>query len=147
MNIDFKIIEYGSQDWKDAVKLREDVLRKPMGQTFSEQELDEEKFHLQVAGFDKGRLIATAVLVPETAKLKMQRVAVLEDLRNLNVGSAMMAFCEEYAVTNGYKIVYCHARDTAVNFYLRNGYQPEGDYFEEDGIPHLKMSKMIVLNG
>jgi predicted GNAT family N-acyltransferase len=39
--------------------------------------------------------------------------------------------------------MYCHARDSAVNFYLKNGYTGIGNYFNEDGIPHLKMRKEL----
>ncbi|UTW61271.1 GNAT family N-acetyltransferase [bacterium SCSIO 12741] len=143
MKIQFQTIPYESSEWRSAVKLREDVLRKPLGQTFSAQELEEERQHIHVAGYLNQDLVATAVLVPEDARLKMQRVAVQEELRNGNIGSSMMIFCEDWAQENDYSVVYCHARDSAVNFYSRNGYLPEGDYFDEDGIPHLKMSKQI----
>ena len=28
-------------------------------------------------------------------------------------------------------------------FYFKNGYEAQGDYFEEDFIPHLKMNKVL----
>ena len=73
----------------------------------------------------------------------MQRVAVIEELQNKGIASAMMNFCEEYALKNGYTEIYCHARDKAVPFYLKNGYTPEGEYFDEDTILHLKMRKEL----
>jgi len=51
MKINFKKIEYKSQDWHDAVKLREKILREPLGNKFSDTELEEEKYHIQIAGF------------------------------------------------------------------------------------------------
>ena len=139
----FKEIAFRSPDWNKAVKLREEVLRKPLGSTFSEEELQEEQNYFQIAGFLDDELVATAVLVPEGNKMKMQRVAVLEHLRNQQVGSKMLAFCEALASTMNVKVLYCHARDTAVNFYAKNHYQQEGNYFDEDGIPHLKMVKIL----
>lgn len=88
-------------------------------------------------------LVATAVLVPEGEAMKMQRVVVVENLRSQNIGSKMMAFCEKLALDRNCKVLYCHARDSAVNFYSRNHYEKEGDYFDEDGIPHLKMRKKL----
>lgn len=143
MNPEFKIIAHGSPEWREAVKLREEILRKPLGSVFSPEELDEEKNHIQVVGIVDGLLIATAVLVPEGTIMKMQRVVVSEHLRNSEIGSQMMEFCETYCANKGYNAVYCHARNTAVNFYLKNGYEAEGDYFDEDGIPHLKMKKSL----
>ena len=144
--IDFKIIEHGSEIYSQAVLLREDILRKPFGLKFTEEELSEEKDHIQVVGMTNDAVLATAVLVPEGLDCKMQRVVVDESLVNKGIGSKMMIFCEDYARGNKFNSIYCHARDTAVNFYLKNKYIAEGDYFEEDTIPHLKMRKVINLS-
>lgn len=139
----FKEITYKSQEWINAVKLREDILRVPLGNKFTDAELEEEKNHIQIAGFIDVELVASAVLVPDADTMKMQRVVVLENQRNKNIGSQMMAFCEGLAMDRGVKLIYCHARDTAVNFYVRNQYVKEGEYFDEDGIAHLKMVKKL----
>lgn len=141
--INFQIIQHNSPEWLAADRLREQILREPLGSKFTDNELAEEINHIQIAGFLEDELVATAVLVPEGDKMKMQRVVVKENLRNNNIGSQMMAFCEVHAVNRNCLIMYCHARDTAVNFYVNNGYEKQGDYFDEDGIPHLKMSKKI----
>ena len=143
MEIDFRMIAHGSAEWKAAVLLREDILRKPLGSYFTEEELEAEKDHVQVAGFSKGEVLATAVLVPEGDQLKMQRVAVQESLQGSGIGSGMMAFCEQYALKAGVSRIYCHARDSAVAFYLKNKYEEQGAYFLEDGIPHVKMVKIM----
>lgn len=139
----FRIVEHSSDDWRKAIKLREDILRKPLGLIFSQEELDEERNHIQIVGLQNNDIIATAVLVPEQRMLKMQRVVVTDTLRNLNIGSKLMRFCESHALEKGFTSIYCHARDSAVNFYLKNGYSSEGQYFDEDGIPHLKMQKEL----
>ncbi|MDX5404880.1 MAG: GNAT family N-acetyltransferase [Bacteroidota bacterium] len=137
----FKLIPYGGQQWKEAVQLRENILRKPLGNHFSKSELEEEKEHLQIGGFLHGVLISSAVLVPLGDEMKMQRVVVREDLRNKRIGTKMMRFCEDLASQKNFRTIFCHARDSAVRFYLKNDYHEIGDYFDEDGIPHLKMSK------
>ena len=139
----FKVIPYGSNDYKTAVALRESILRKPLGLSFSAEELEQEKEHIHIAGFLSEKICATAVLVPEGDSFKMQRVATDETLQGLGIGSAMMAFCEEYARTHEFKAIYCHARGTAIPFYLKNGYCLEGEPFDEDGIPHHKMRKVL----
>lgn len=139
----FKEITHKSPEWTDAVRLREKILREPLGSSFTDQELEEEKYHFQIAGFLDVAIIATAVLVPEGDEMKMQRVVVTENLRSLNIGSEMMNFCENFASDKNFKVMYCHARDSAVNFYIKNGYTRIGDYFDEDGIPHLKMKKKL----
>lgn len=139
----FKTIPYKSHDWYSAVKLRESILRIPLGSQFTPTELEEEKDHIHIAGYVDKELVATAVLVPENKAMKMQRVVVSKELRNNNIGSKMMTFCEQLVKDKGVEMLYCHARDSAVNFYKKNNYFAEGDYFEEDGIPHLKMIKNL----
>lgn len=123
--------------------LREEILRKPLGLFFSKEELEQEIEHIHIAGFLGQEMCATAVLVPDGAEMKMQRVASKAQFQGKGIGSALMCFCEEYAKQHGYKSIYCHARGTAVRFYLKNLYELEGEPFDEDGISHRKMRKMI----
>ena len=74
MQIDFNIVTHASKEWHEAVKLREDVLRKPLGSFFTDEELEEERNHIQVIGTLNDEIVATAVLVPEKLAIKMQRV-------------------------------------------------------------------------
>jgi predicted GNAT family N-acyltransferase len=141
--IHFKIIDYGSDDYKKAVALREEILRKPLGLFFTKEELEMEKEHVHIAGFLGQEMCATAVLVPDGEKMKMQRVALKASFQGKGIGSSLMRFCEEYAVKHGYKSIYCHARGTAVQFYQKNQYALEGEPFDEDGIPHRKMRKKL----
>jgi predicted GNAT family N-acyltransferase len=143
MKIVFKLVEHGSEEWKSAVRLREEILRKPLGSYFTDEELDEEKNHIQIVGMLDHEIVATTVLVPENQSMKMQRVVVKDELRSSGIGSEMMLFCEQITLENGKHHIFCHARDTAVNFYLNNNYKIEGNYFPEDGIPHVKMVKQI----
>jgi predicted GNAT family N-acyltransferase len=142
IDLSFKIIKYASFEYEAAIKLREGILRKPLGLVFLPEEIEAEKEHIQIAGFQGEELISTAVLVPEFKDYKMQRVVVKQGLQGSGVGSKMMKFCEEYARNQGAHSIYCHARDSAVNFYLKNNWVAEGDYFNEDTIPHLKMRKV-----
>ena len=144
MEPEFKLIAYGSDGWKSAVQLREEILRKPLGSFFTVEELEEERNHLHIVGLLGNELIATAVLVPEGDAMKMQRVVVKEGNQDSGIGSKMMVFCEKIANEKKTQRIYCHARDTAVNFYLKNNYLAEGEYFPEDGIPHLLMYKQMT---
>ncbi|HEY2811291.1 MAG TPA: GNAT family N-acetyltransferase [Rhabdochlamydiaceae bacterium] len=139
----FKIVDYESDDYKKSVALREEILRKPLGSFFTQEELALEKEHIHVAGFLGQELCATAVLVLEGKQLKMQRVAIKAHLQGKGIGSALMCFCEDYAKKHGYASIYCHARETAIPFYLKHQYILEDESFDEDGIPHHKMRKSL----
>lgn len=141
--LSFKIIEHGSHIYKEAVLLRGSILREPLGLTFLPEELELEKHHIHVVGFLGKEICATAVLVPENDICKMQRVVVNTELQAKGIGSEMMRFCEDIASKMNFQKIYCHARDSAVAFYLKNGYVAEGEPFEEDTIPHQRMYKII----
>ena len=141
--ITFKIIGHGSHEYKKCASLREEILRKPLGLAFTCEELEKEKAHIHIGGYIEDELCATAMLVPQEQRVKMQRVAVRKDLQGKGIASAMMKFCEAYASEKGFKEIYCHARETAIPFYKKNQYLPEGEPFIETTIPHLKMRKLI----
>jgi len=57
----FKIIAHDSPEYKIALHLSEGILRKPLGLTFSQEELEKEKDYIQVAGFIDDELVATVL--------------------------------------------------------------------------------------
>ncbi len=143
-SIVFKKIEYNSTDWREAVLLREKILRVPLGARFLPEELAEEEKHIHIAGYRQKRIVATSVLVPLSDEMKVQRVVVADDERSQGIGGEMMRFCEHLSIQSGRSLMYCHARDSAVDFYQKNGWTEEGEYFDEDGIPHVKMVKHLA---
>lgn len=142
----FKIANHGTPEYKAAYDLREEILRKPLGLEFSPQEMEDDKGYIHIVGSIKTKTVATAVLVPKGKEAKMQRVAILSDLQKLGIGSKMMKFCESQIKFLGFEVIYLHARHSVISFYLNNGYICEGDYFEEVGIPHIKMRKNLGIS-
>jgi len=145
MKTEFRIISYASDAWREAISLRERILRTAVGLSFDPSELEQERDHIHVGGYAFEKMLASCVLVPEEKAMKMQRVVVDEAYRSRGIGKEMMRFCEDICQDRGIDLLYCHARDSTVNFYLQNDYLAEGDYFMEDDIPLLKMNKRIQL--
>jgi GrpB-like predicted nucleotidyltransferase (UPF0157 family) len=141
--ITFEVIAYGSDEHTKSVALREEIVGKSLGVSSASAEL-ELKDCIHIAGFLGQDLCATAILVPEGDEIKMQRVATRSHLQNRGIGSALLVFCEKYAREQGYKSIYCHAKGTAVPFYLKNKYVLEGEPFVAYGIPHQKMRKTLL---
>ena len=50
---------------------------------------------------------------------------------------------EEESIRRGYSRVYLHAREVAIEFYRKLGYEVFGEGFVEVGIPHRHMQKFI----
>jgi len=142
-NVRFEIIQHGSDAYVAGVRLRDDILRNPMGVVTTEGDMAAERVLMHVAGFAGSELCATCVLVPEGQAVRMKRVAVAASFRDKGIGTAMLRFCEAHAKEMGATELYAHARETAVRFYEKAGYIVEGDYFDEVGIPHLLVRKTL----
>lgn len=139
----FEIIEHGADDYLAAIRLRDDLLRNPMGLLTTSEEIAAERVLTHVAGFCGAELCATCVLVRDGHAMRMKRVAVAESAHGHGIGTAMLRFCEAFAREVEADELYAHARDTAVRFYEKAGYVGEGDYFDEVGIPHLVVRRAL----
>lgn len=71
------------------------------------------------------------------------RLAVLSDWRGQGVGAALLARLTELARERGDRRVLLNAQVQAMPFYARFGYEPVGAPFEEAGIPHQAMERLL----
>ena len=135
-------IHPGAPDYEAALRLREKVLRAPLGLSFTDTELADESNCFHLGGFDGGRLIAILLLKHvDVSTAKMRQVAVAPDVQGSGIGSELVAYAESFARERGYARMVAHARCTATGFYLRNGYSTSGGQFIETTIPHILVSK------
>ena len=139
-----KIIEHGSPEYRLMVKLRDDILRKPLGLTFAPDELEHEKENILIGAFDDDDILGCCMLVEENSStVRLRQMAVLNDLQGKGIGRALMTFAENIARDRGYKILSMHARKNAAGFYEKMGYKVASDEFTEVTIPHYVMEKEL----
>ena len=139
-----RIIDHGTKEYQQMIKLREDILRKPLGLTFSLQELEDEKNNLLIGAFEDGDILGCCMLVEETpGTVKLRQMAVLNVLQGKGIGRALMQFAENLARDHGYRILTMHARKNAVGFYEKMGYKVKGQEFFEVSIAHYEMEKEL----
>ena len=139
-----KIIDHGSNEYRQMIKLRDDILRKPLGLGFTSQELEKEKDNMLIGAFEDDDMLGCCMLVeenPETVRLR--QMAVLNDLQGKGIGRALMNFAENLGRDRGYKIMSMHARKNAVGFYEKMGYKITSDEFTEITIQHYVMEKRL----
>jgi predicted GNAT family N-acyltransferase len=137
-------IDHGSPLYKKMVKLREDMLRKPLGLSFTPEELEREKEDILVGAFDDDRILGCCLLTKvDKDTVKLRQMAVLNTQQGKGVGHSMMVFAENLARDKGYKTLVMHARDSAIGFYEKHGYRVKGDQFVEVTIPHHVMEKTL----
>ncbi len=139
-----KILDHGSNEYRQMVKLRDDMLRKPLGLGFTQQELDNEKENMLIGAFEDEDMLGCCMLVEENPQtVRLRQMAVLNDLQGKGIGRALMNFAENLARDRGYKILSMHARKNAIGFYEKMGYKIASDEFTEVTIPHFVMEKRL----
>ena len=140
-----RIIDHGTREYQQMIQMRMDILRKPLGLSFSSEELEKEKNEVLIGAFEEEKMLGCCMLVREDAKsCRLRQMAVLNNLQGKGIGRALMNFAENIARDLGYKKIIMHARKTAVGFYEKLGYSVIGDEFMEVTIPHFVMEKPLV---
>ncbi len=139
-----QIIDHGSIQHRQMVDLRFQVLRKPLGLTFTKEDLEAEKNDILICFFDDERLEGCCILTKEDEKtVRLRQMAVLSGLQGKGIGRVIMSFAENIARDRGFKRLNMHARKTAQGFYEKLGYHLDGPEFEEVTIPHVEMVKNL----
>ena len=143
---DLKIIEYNSPEYREMLLLRTMLLRTPLGLQFSDADLKKEINDLFIGCFfpEKNLLVGCCVLTPmDEHFVQLRQMAILKDFQRQGVGRQLIAFAEKEAVLSGFSEMVIHAREKAVPFYEKAGYQSQGAIFTEVTLPHLKMHKRL----
>jgi predicted GNAT family N-acyltransferase len=120
------------------------MLRKPLGLTFTKEDLESEKNDILIGFFDDEKLEGCCILTKEDQKtVRLRQMAVLSGLQGKGIGRVIMSFAENIARDLRFKRLNMHARKTAIGFYEKLGYHVEGPEFEEVTIPHVEMVKEL----
>jgi len=143
-NIIIRKIEYGSAEYKDELELRNRVLRVPLGLDIYDDDLSGEDADIHIGAFQDGGLIGVLILVPLTKETaRMRQVAVKEGFRGDGVGKRLVEYAQAVAKGEGFREIVIHARQTAIEFYEKLGYETTSAVFFEIGIPHVEMKKQL----
>ena len=139
-----KIIDYGTPEYRQLVKMREEILRKPLGLSFTEDELAVEKNNLFIAAFEDDEMLGCCMIVEENPeKAQLRQIAVLNSLQGKGVGRALILFAENLARDRGYKTMFMHARKNTTSFFEKMGYKTCSNEFIKLTIPHIEMEKEL----
>lgn len=75
--------------------------------------------------------------------LQLRQMAVAGDRQREGIGARLLAYAEDWARRSGYGVIILNARIGADGFYSRLGYRYEGEVFDENTIPHIRMTKRL----
>ncbi|HEY2725996.1 MAG TPA: GNAT family N-acetyltransferase [Parafilimonas sp.] len=139
-----KLIDHGSKEYSQMIALRHNLLRKPLGLSFDDAELEDEMNDILIGCFDDDHLEGCCLLTQtEPAILRLRQMAVVSGLQGKGIGKVLLQFAENIARDRGFKKIIMHARKTATGFYEKLGYEITSNEFEEVTIPHYIMEKKL----
>ncbi|MEO8961364.1 MAG: GNAT family N-acetyltransferase [Ginsengibacter sp.] len=139
-----KQIDYGTQEYAQMIKLRNEILRKPLDLAFDNGELENEKNDILIGAFEENKMLGCCLLTRlNTDCVRLRQMAVQNNLQGKGIGASMMNYAENVARDAGFKTLIMHARKTAIGFYEKLGYSVTGNEFIEVSIPHFIMEKRL----
>lgn len=133
-------------EWEAYYKLRYDVLRAPWGQAKGSEQTADEAQHQHFAFFNDANQIIGVGRLDQTAPHlgQVRFMAVAANQQGKGIGKMIMNEIEAVCKAKGFLQIILHAREVALPFYQKLGYQlvePSHLLFGE--IQHYLMQKTL----
>jgi N-acetylglutamate synthase-like GNAT family acetyltransferase len=138
-----RLISTEDEAYNGMKALRWRVLLQPIGVPESYINPEREKEDLLIVAREAKEVIGCCILSHLDDTIQLRQMAVDNLQQTSGLGRAIVLFAEETAREKGYKVLMMHARDAVIPFYQKCGYKISGDGFEEVGIPHHRMEKLL----
>ncbi len=114
------------KEWEDYYDLRFQLLRKPWGQPKGSERTKEDTFEntYHFACFDAKEIVGVGRLdYIESDKAQIRFFAIKENRQGKGIGTLLLKEMEKYAISMKINKIILQARENAVSFYEKNGYQ------------------------
>jgi predicted GNAT family N-acyltransferase len=109
-----------------------------------EIELDADDAHaFHALALEGARPVGCGRMLEHGDYVKIGRMAVLAERRGAGIGRRVLQFLVEHARQRGFRRAVLDAQLHAEGFYLKQGFTPVGEVFEEAGIMHRRMERAL----
>jgi predicted GNAT family N-acyltransferase len=144
-----KIIEPSSpEDYQRYYHLRWKILRSPWKQPRGSEkdELELSSHHLMIVADNQTVIAVGRLHFNSIREAQLRYMAVDTAQQRRGAGQLLLQALEHKAAELGAKYIVVEAREHALRFYHKQGYQAEGPgHTLFNTIPHIKMRKNIVM--
>ncbi len=139
-----RIIQFASPEYEAMLELRKKALLEPIGVPFHYIAPEKEKEDVFIGAFETGEIIGCCVLTRLTPeRVQLRQMAVSPHYQGKGIGAMILSFAETVARSRGFSTLMMHARDPVMEFYAKQGYRTFGEPFQEVGMGHHKMQKLL----
>ncbi len=134
-----------SSNWySQALTLRNDVLRRPLGLDLLDEDLSQEDQYRHFGITHEEQLLAYVLILPEsTESVTLRQMAVSPEYQKQGVGFSLLKQVESVLESDRVQMIQMAARVSAIPFYQKLGYECVGKQFLSVNIPHIRMEKRV----
>ena len=93
---------------------------------------------LHIGAFEEENLIGVGSFFFDLPSVRLRKLAVLPEKQGRGIGSNLIRFAASQPELQKADYIWCDAREDAIAFYQRLGFQIEGSAFEKFGVSYLK---------
>lgn len=134
------------EEFKHYYQLRWTLLRAPWNQPQGSEadEWEEQCFHLMAVTAENETTGVARLQFNSATEAQIRYMAVSKTHERKGIGRELISTMEEHARNSGIKLIVLDARENAVEFYKKLGYQIiEKSYLLFDEIQHFRMCKEL----
>ena len=122
-------------------RLRREILYPSM--KLSEMEMEQDTYGMHFGAFKDVKLAAVVSLFQSGDDYQFRKLAVGPEFQLSGIGSQLLDYVTDIVIKDGGKRIWCNARDTAIGFYLKQGYQLTGEKYSKNGFNYEVMKKAL----
>lgn len=147
MLFEFKQYSMDEPCYQQAWKLRDQVLRHPLGLSLTRQDRDLDARCWHYGLFKGGQICATVTVQPlsdskqTTQQVKLRQMVVSPVHQNQGLGQTLIQKVEKALKSQSIQSISMAARLPAVKFYQKLGFQTQGPIYHHLNIDHQDMHK------
>ncbi len=127
-----------------ALALREEVFCGEQGVTFEGDRDGRDRDAVQLIAVEDGEVVGTCRVLIAGTDAKFARLAVRRDARGRGMGAGLLRAAVEEARAAGAERMGLAAQTGAIGLYADAGFTPYGEEYEDEGIPHRNMEKVLA---
>ena len=122
-------------------RLRREILYPSM--KLSDMEMEQDTYGMHFGAFKDVKLAAVVSLFRKGDDFQFRKLAVSPEFQHSGIGSQLLEYVTDVIAKDGGKRIWCNARDTAIGFYLKNGYRLTGEKYSKNGFDYEIMEKAL----
>lgn len=107
-------------------------------------ELDEDELGWHFGVFHGDNLIGVASLFKRADSFQFRKLAIAPHLQGKGIGTMLLHYLINFAITEGAETIWCNARHTAIDFYLKAGFVKTGETFTKNNLDYVIMQKTLT---